>query len=855
VRKSRSRLSAWLACVVVGGAVVLAMSYRSSPPAFAQSDDSIVTNPNVFLPRARVDDDVLSSLRRARAAEIEAAALQRAGEEEAAMDRWRDAFGRYEHLRRDHLRPDLGHNEELLVRADWADASGAVQAEVFAESWQPLADYINSRLRTGPWPRTFRDRLAQRQRVPGAEMLELALRNDDEDALRRCARFYQFSDSGRRALELLAQRSLERGDAIMAVRWLEELRGAWPEHFERTPSLHVLYVRACRDADMDYRLGRMLRQLERRGLSGTVDVGGREYDSGELVEQIARQEAPHARRELQAGGWRTLQGRFDRNGVAPPVTRIGAMVDLNPGVDEVAGRQITDKVSSVDAQRDPWARQTRTPTPMIFPVTHESGVYVPKLDTTDPTANKLYWFRHGREVNPLQLEIPRHRRYSKRESDSRHGGGWFHHTETPRDTFSVHGSSIGTLRYELDGREADALFAVVGPGAPSAERPSDPSGNQIQGWNLSDDASVLMTLPNERVESTEEYNSFLRHVVFRGAPLIRGNRLYIAGVMTERNSFETWLFCFDVTPKGDSAAGGGKLMWRAHLGSNSFPQQGRGWGRVTNVEPPEVSSPAESGGMVFVTSHAGFTAGVEAESGEVAWVSRYGRTDRQLGWFNNAPVVAAGLVVTAPYDHDLSLVLDTVRGTLWMEYPIRRMGFSGEYEHVLGAVDGHLIIQGRTRLHCIGLPRFRPGGVRHTDYGDLVYQSTEFSSPPGGRGVIAGDRILIPYESSIAIYDVRTGKLLSTARLDGLHVDNLPATLTVFSRGPAYEDEFGQTRYGPVTVTDPETGNQYNVEHLRNGETFTFPGTDRTAVVEKETFLVHTTARWMHMFKVDDSKD
>jgi len=853
VRKAPNRKLPLAACLIA--AVGVFTTWDSPQTAAQQAADSLVDNPTVFLPSARINEDVLSSLRRARAAELEAERLQRDGKEEEALERWRDAFGRYEHLRRDFLRPDLNRNQELLVRVDWADSAGSVRAEVFAETWQPLGDYLNSRLRTGSWPRLFRDRLAQRQHAPALELLELALRDDDEDALRRCARHYQFSTPGRKALKLLAQRALERGDAVVAVRWLEELQLAWPEHFERSPSLHVLYVRACRDAGMDYRLGRMLRQLERRGFSAEVDVAGRRYDSADLVKRIANEASPQSRRELQPGGWRTAQGSPDRNGIAPPVVNIGGMVPLI--VDETpAGRTIGHNISTGEDPRTGRPQTEPSASPVIFPTVHESGIFVHRTDQASGADDKLYWFRHGRETNPLQLEVPATRRYKAGAERGQQGIIYWGPGVQSRDRYIVQGSTVGRLRYELDGRHADALFAVMGQGRPTSERPAEPTGNQIQGWNLSDDASLLMTLPNEQVEEADEFNGFLRHVVFRGAPLIRQNKLYIGGVITERNSHEVWLFCFDVTPKGDAARGGGKLLWRAHLGSRAFDQSRSSWGRMTNVAPPEVSSPAESGGMVFISSHAGFTAAVDSASGEVAWVSRYGRVLRQIqtGWFNNPPVVAAGLVVTAPYDHDLALVLDTVRGTMWMEYPVRRMGFTGEYEHVLGAVDGHLVIQGRTRLHCIALPSFRAGGVRHADYGELVYQSTEFASAPTGRGLIAGDRVLVPTEAGVAMYDARTGKLLTTARLQGLTPDSMPATLTVYSRGEAYEDEHGQLRHRPVTLTDPETGNVYNVDHLPNGATFTFPGTDRSAIVKKETFLIHATARWMHLFKVEDTE-
>jgi outer membrane protein assembly factor BamB len=860
---SHTRAQSWqhgVFAAAVAAAVVLAgawLTVPEVPTVNAQAADGLVHNPEVFLPAARVNDDIMASLRRARNAELEAETLAAEGKEEEALERWRDAFGRYEHLRREHLREDLTRNAEPMVRADWLDSPNASRVGIFAESWQPLGDYINSRQRTADWPRMFRDRLVQRQSGPGAALLESALRNDSEDDLRRCARLYQFSPAGRQALRLLAQRALERGDAVMAVRWLEDLRQAWPEHFDRNPALHVQYVRACRDAGMHYRVGRMLTRLERMGLSGEVDVAGTKHDSRHVLERLASEGSPQDRPELRPPGWLTQLGSADRNGVGAPFGSVDSMLGL-VAEDEPKGREIGLTITGGRAQPDQFGRRQQSANvPMVYPTVHESGVFVHRLDQSGNTPGSLYWFRHGHETAPLELEIPGNRRYSYGSGSSSSGGVifWSSSSQTVRDQYDVHGSTVGRLRWDQDNREGDVLFAVLGEGQPNPERPSSPTGNQIQAWNLTDDAALLMTLPNQRLEEQQEFDSFLRHVVFRGAPVVRDNRLYIAGVMTERSSFETWLFCFDVTPKGDAAAGGGKLLWRTHLGSRAMDHQRFGRGR--NVEVPPVSSPAESGGMLFVSSHNGFTAAVEAVSGELAWVSRYGRPAQSPSaqWVPNAPLVTSGLLVTAPYDFDLALVLDTVRGTQWMEYPIGRKGHVGEYEHVLGAVDGHLVIQGRTRLHCVSLPKFRQGGVRHADYGRLLYETTEFHSTPTGRGLIADNKVLVPMEAGIAVYDVRTGKLLSTEPLPGLHADSLPATLTLYSRGEAYEDEEGQTRYHAATLTDPETGNVYNVEHLRNGDTFTFPGTDRSAVVRKETFLVHATARWMHVYRVDDANE
>lgn len=830
----------------IAGLVLLAALNTTRAPVHSQdSDDSLINNPDLLLPRQRIESNVQYSLREARNREIEARRLENQGKGDEALDRWRDALARYEALRREHLRPDMPLNTELLVRVEWVASAD----HLHSETWQPLADYINSRYRASDWPRPLREQLALRQAAPAADLLSKAIAESDEAALRKCARFYQFSEAGRSALRMLAELALERGDAVTAVRWLEELQGSWPEHFERDAALQVLFVRACREADMRYRLGHELRRRERAGAGGTVDIGGRQLESAEAVAELAAATAPMERPELRPSGWLTTLGDGSRNGVAPPVLGIGAMVDLDPA-EGVQGRKLATNVPGTEEQTNRHSSEERPAVPVPYPVAHQAGLFVHRIDESQSNDEKILWFRHGRESSPVTLEVPASERYTVKQTQVRH---WYSSSQAAqRSRYRVLGSSIGRLRWELDNRESDVLFAVMGSGNPSRESGAEPTGNQIQAWDVTDDAKLRVTLPNRKIESEEEI-AFLRHVVFSGAPLIRGNFLYIAGSFMEKDSVEIWLCCFDVTPKGDSAQGEGKLQWRVHLCSQR--QQSQPW-RWTPVTLPEVSSPSEQGGMIYVSTHAGATAAVDRVTGELCWVSKYGRMRNAIthGWFPGPPVAASGMLVATPYDYDLALILDSVWGLNRFSYPLYRMGPRDEFEHVLGIADNCMIIQGRTRLYSVGLTDYLKQGERNLDFGSLNYQSAEFGKVPTGRGVIAGDRVLVPFENEIAFYDLRSGKLLTRSPLTGVTPDNTPFTLTVYCRGEAYQDEHEVTRYKAVTVTDPDTGSVYNVEYLRNGDEFVFPS-GKSAKVHKETFVILASARWMYVFEAHDGGD
>jgi hypothetical protein len=169
---------------------------------------------------------------------------------------------------------------------------------------------------------------------------------------------------------------------------------------------------------------------------------------------------------------------------------------------------------------------------------------------------------------------------------------------------------------------------------------------------------------------------------------------------------------------------------------------------------------------------------------------------------------------------------------------------------VLGVTGNRLIVQGRSRLYSVGLTEFA-GGSSKADWAGLHFQA-EYApgDEPRGRGLIAGGSVLVPFSDYVGVYDVQTGKLKTKIKLDGAKSEQIPVTLTVYCRGEAYKDPDGLTRYHPCTLTDPATGNVFSVDHLANGETFTFPS-GSSATVKKETFLIVASAQWVYVFKAE----
>ncbi|MCC6573251.1 MAG: hypothetical protein IT462_05610 [Planctomycetes bacterium] len=863
--KARWGLSV-LACVT---AMLAINTAQVSGPAVVHADfaDDLVTNPDLNLPPDRQNSSLNFALREARKREIEARNFEIEKKTEEANDRWREAFGRYDALMKEYIwnKPDQPFDRELLVRAEYPpEKRKPDQQPLFTETWIPLADYINSRLCAPDWPKMLRDRLEMRQTSPGAEMLKRAIENDDRTLMRRCARYYPFSPAGAQAMRMLANYHVEKGDNLLAVRWLGLLRKSWPREFAREPMLSVMMLRAFRDADARYFMEKEMRYFETTFRDVKVDVGGSALVAREHLRELMAGQMPGERPELQRGGWRTLSGDNARNRIAPPVGELGEMIDLG-AKEGLQGFQLSEVET---AARNPdyeyeWyggGNQVQT-LPVVFPTSHQSGIYVNRVSSRAdqaPRPEQLIWFRHGGETRPVPLEMRKDLAYPMQADNS--GGRYrgYYGDRNTRDRYRIMGSSIGRLHWDVQNREADVLFAVMGQGVSSADENAKKTGNQIQAFDLADEAKLLFTLPNEKIESEADW-SFLQRVIFTGTPLVNGNRLYIAGSVAAKASIETWMFCFNLTPRGDWAAGEGKLVWRQLLCSKKNQNDAWGWGGAQPGTTPEISSIAEQGGMLYVVTHQGCVVGCDRDSGEVCWVSKYSRPSTTeangLSWFANAPLACGGMVICAPTDNPLAFVLDGISGLLMFEAPRRGRGPKAEYEHVLGVVDNRLIIQGKRKLYSVALTNYRSGGrgPNNADYGSLTYESAEFDEAGIGRGVIAGGKVLVPLAKSIAVYDAENGKLTTRFPLPNeVERGNELFTLTVYCRGEAIKDAAGEiTGYKPVSLADPKTGNVYNVEHLHNGDTFTFPSGEKGTVV-KETFVALCSAKWLYLFKATD---
>jgi outer membrane protein assembly factor BamB len=167
----------------------------------------------------------------------------------------------------------------------------------------------------------------------------------------------------------------------------------------------------------------------------------------------------------------------------------------------------------------------------------------------------------------------------------------------------------------------------------------------------------------------------------------------------------------------------GRLLWKFATSGAAFESSRFGFDRRTVV-----SSPAVSGGTVFVGARDGFLYAISADSGVLRW-----RVDHNTSWVVTSPAVAGGVVYVGSSDARFVQALDEATGRELWRTPIGGIVWSSP------AISGRTVYvgDGVGRLHALdartGTERwfFRTGESVHSSpvvAGDLVI----FGSADGG---------------------------------------------------------------------------------------------------------------------------
>ncbi len=233
-------------------------------------------------------------------------------------------------------------------------------------------------------------------------------------------------------------------------------------------------------------------------------------------------------------------------------------------------------------------------------------------------------------------------------------------------------------------------------------------------------------------------------ISFDSSPLIHGDQLLVTGRRRRSFGFEdAYLYCFNTNT--------GELRYRTHLGSASTGTFGSR--AVTR------SVATMRGDRVFVCSNLGTVAAASVHTGEVQWLSVYERnrmgnsegssTQSVRPWHLNPILCVDDRLVLFPRDASNVLVLSAENGKALQTVPVSTIA---GIRTVLGLKDATLCGAGEVaacydlKLGALIWSRPIPDGVR-----------------PYGRGVWAGDRLLVPTQTQLSAFRVADGERTDAA--------------------------------------------------------------------------------------------
>ena len=250
---------------------------------------------------------------------------------------------------------------------------------------------------------------------------------------------------------------------------------------------------------------------------------------------------------------------------------------------------------------------------------------------------------------------------------------------------------------------------------------------------------------------------------FEGTPLILAGRAYVT-VCRRNPQLELMVVCLD--------ASDGRLLWQRPVG---------GFRTSVNDSHHRVSHLllTAGGGRLFLSSDCGAIVAMDPRDGRLEWAITYESRAKSLVTLSDPtqnellpPLFANGLLFVAPKDADTAFCIEADSGRVRWKYSyltppdqnvpeILRQEWESTQLHerqwryllgvVPGGVDGRLIVSGES-LAAIDI-----------ESGRAVWQQ---SVPAVGRGILAGDQILITEQNSLEIRSQQTGERIRKIELN-----------------------------------------------------------------------------------------
>jgi outer membrane protein assembly factor BamB len=621
-------------------------------------------------------------------------------------------------------------------------------------------------------PKDGRDAYRLKYGGVARSLLEDAIKDGRLDALETVVRRYFHCEAGYEATYRGGVLHQDRGRYLAAALCFERLRELPAVAKKWEPTLSLRAAVCLSRAGFTDKAAEALSAFHRLHGGGAVSLGGRSV-RGFVKPQdgptwLAKNFAGASPRNVRETEWALFRGNLQRNGIAPLPAKAGGvtwrMTTVVDPADVTADlvqksatrniRRLRDVMQSLTASN----AQRKVPLPpSVHPLVIDGVVIVRTIEFT-----RAIELRSGTR---LWESAPDLRLQADLEVEA--GGR----------TSAVSRQIQATLRQRVYGdlnrgtmsSDGRYLYSVdeSGPAFVWAEtRNEDENPNQPRTMPLR--ANRLLACDLRTGKAVWELGGLvgergpvpLNDTYFLGAPLPIGRRLYC---LAEVGS-EIRLLAVEQreTGVGKNREVNAELVWSQPLVGAGAPIS-RDWSRRTSA-----ATVSYADGILVCNTDAGYLIGVNLTSQSLMWAYRYESQNRQrfyplmgvqpvpaaqlqAGWFDHAAAISAGKVVITPRGADEIHCLNLVDGSVAWKKP------RGDGLYVAGIVDGRVLVVGRGSVRALRLKDGSP-----------AWKSPAKIDVPSGRGIIAGNRLLVPTRTAgIAVLDAATGELVKKAKLPG----------------------------------------------------------------------------------------
>jgi outer membrane protein assembly factor BamB len=233
-------------------------------------------------------------------------------------------------------------------------------------------------------------------------------------------------------------------------------------------------------------------------------------------------------------------------------------------------------------------------------------------------------------------------------------------------------------------------------------------------------------------------------VTFGGTPIVEEGKAFVVVRRQIDVQVSASVACYDVAS--------GRLEWERRLSTAQTLAAG------TRAQFDNTLLTL-AGDTLYCNTNLGVVAAIAKNDGQPRWVMKYPRasfpaakverTDRHAFRDLNPCLVHHGLVYCAPSDSDRIFALDATSGALVWTLPPNA---AADAVHLLGVAGNYLLASGDYLywIHAVT-------GRIHTQYpaATPLGPGLALPTPRGwGRGIVAGDRVLWPTQSTLLMFDI-----------------------------------------------------------------------------------------------------